>query len=70
LSIITPESRIEVLGLSAHTEECLKEAGVVLVVDLMEIAEADLQNYCDESSLAEIRRTLASHGLHAGEDLA
>ena len=70
MSIITPESRIEVLGLSTHTEERLKEAGVVFIVDLMQMAECDLQNYCDESSLEEIRRTLASHGLHAGEDLA
>ena len=69
MSIITVESKIEELKLSNHAIECLKNAGIVYVVDILIMAGAHLRVHCDEGAFSEIKRILAEHGLHIGEDL-
>ena len=69
MSIITVESKIEELHLSKHASECLKNAGISYVADILKKAGADLRVYCDQQAFSEIKKTLAGHGLHIGEDL-
>jgi DNA-directed RNA polymerase alpha subunit len=69
MSIITPESRIEELRLSAHANDCLKKAGIEFVTDLLHKAGADLRRSCDEEAFNEIGERLACAGLHIGEGL-
>ncbi|MGO8779040.1 MAG: DNA-directed RNA polymerase subunit alpha C-terminal domain-containing protein [Rhodomicrobium sp.] len=70
MSIITLESKIEELGLSEHAGECLKIAGVEYVGDILKMAGAHLRLYCDQQAFSEIKKTLAGHGLHIGEELS
>ena len=69
MSILTPESKIEELGLPRHATDCLKKAGVFFVWDLLQKAGTDLRVHCDPPALSEIKEALAGHGLHIGEDL-
>ncbi len=69
MSIITLESKIEELNLSKHASECLRDADIVYVGDILKIAGAHLRVYCDRRAFSEIKKTLAGHGLHVGEDL-
>jgi Bacterial RNA polymerase, alpha chain C terminal domain len=69
MSIITPESKIEELGLSQHAAGCLKKAGVFFVCDLLQKAGADLRVHCDEPAFNEIEEVLARASLHIGEGI-
>jgi Bacterial RNA polymerase, alpha chain C terminal domain len=69
MSIITPQSRIEELGLSQHADACLKKAGVFFVCDLLQKAGADLRVDCDPPAFNEIKEVLARAGLHIGEGI-
>ncbi|MFY9643149.1 MAG: DNA-directed RNA polymerase subunit alpha C-terminal domain-containing protein [Rhodomicrobium sp.] len=70
MSIITLESKIEELNLSKQASECLKNAGIVYVGDILRMAGAHLRVYCDQPAFCEIKKTLAGHGLHIGEELS
>jgi DNA-directed RNA polymerase alpha subunit len=69
MSIITPESKIEVLRLSVHACQSLHKAGAIYVSDLLRRAGADLRVHCDDRAMEEIERVLAKAGLRLGEDL-
>jgi DNA-directed RNA polymerase alpha subunit len=69
LSIITPESKIEELRLSEHAADCVKNAGIVYVCDLLRGAGAELRLFCDQPAFDEIKRRLAEAGLEIGGDL-
>ena len=67
MSIITPESKVEDLRLSQRTTDCLKQAGIVYVNDLMQRAGAELRVFCDQTAWDELQEVLARAGLHIGE---
>ncbi len=69
MSIITPESKIEELRLSNHAVDCLKNAGIRFVIDLLNKPGAELRVDCDDWAFNEIKTALADHGLHVGEGL-
>ncbi len=69
MAIITPESKIEVLGLSEHAATCLRQAGILFVCDLLQKAGAELRITCDQEAMDEIKNVLARAGLRIGEGL-
>jgi DNA-directed RNA polymerase alpha subunit len=69
LSILTPESKIEELGLSENAAGCLKNAGILYVCDLLHRAGAELRLLCNQPAFDEIKRRLAEAGLEIGGDL-
>ncbi len=69
MSIITPESRIEELRLSKHATDCLKNANIAYVCDLLSKAGAELRLFCDQAAFSEIKNRLAESGLQVGLDL-
>ena len=69
MAIITQESKVEVLGLSENTANRLKEAGIVYVCDLLQMAGAELRVHCDGQEMDEIKNVLARAGLRVGEGL-
>jgi hypothetical protein len=69
MSIITPESEIEELHLSAHADKCLRDAGIRFVCDLLAKPAAELRIYCNEGAYNEVKARLGEAGLHIGEGL-
>jgi hypothetical protein len=69
MSIITLESKIEVLHLSKHADDCLHKAGILCVGDLLQKAGADLRLTCDQPAMNEIKEVLARAGLQIGEGI-
>jgi hypothetical protein len=59
------------LELSDRSMDCLKNAKIVYIGDLVQMSEAELLRLpnCGRKSLSEIKEVLASLGLHLGKDV-
>jgi DNA-directed RNA polymerase alpha subunit len=67
--IITPESKIQSLELSDHAENCLADAGIVYLFELLMKPGAELRVFCDDRAFDEIKARLREAGLKIGGGL-